>query len=127
MTAAAVGTPVTFVIDHLTPDAARRILALFDRPHGTELEAGQVVDLSLALNRLPHGDAYGQIIGVWTCLQHAAEREAWIRDGAQRILDANAERRAASIPAPVARGRRGVRRGRVVDAAREFGRDRRAQ
>jgi hypothetical protein len=126
VSAAAVGTPVTFVIDHLTPEAARRMMAVFDRPRGAPLSAGQLVDLAEALNRLPHGDTYGRVIGMWTCL-HPEAREPWLQDGCRRILAANGELRAPAPMRPVAHRGRGPRRGRVVDARRAFGRRRRSR
>lgn len=117
MTPAAVGTPITLVVDHLTPDTARRILAIFDRQRGTPLSAGQAIDLHSALSILPHGNDYGMLIGVWTLLS-SASRDAWMADGRAHIHASTAPMSSAAPPAGAAvtherrgRGQRVVLRG----------------
>lgn len=125
MTAAAVGRPITLVVDHLAPETVRRIVAIFDRERGAPLTPGQAIDLHSALAILPHGNDYGMLIGVWSLLSVDA-RDAWMREGRAHVHEATAPRMAPPVatPPPVTRERRG-RRGRVVLNARAaFGRER---
>lgn len=125
----AVGRPITLVVDHLAPETARGILAIFDRQRGAPLAPGQLLDLHNALDLLPHGSAYALLIGVWSFLPPAA-REAWMAEGRAHVHKATAASVAAPPAAPatvVTRERRG-RRGRVVLNGRgAFGRERGAR
>jgi hypothetical protein len=125
MTAAAVGTAITLVVDRLTPEAARRIVALFDRERGAPLAAGQIIDLQSALDVLPHGNDYALLIGVWNYLA-ADARDAWMAEGRAHIHRATAPANAATVARPgSAAAVTRERRGRVVlHAPAAFGRAR---